>query len=235
MQLGTFTRAYDGYNKPFETYFVATGLVQRPQTQVHVPACACALCERPGRTYRSYVRGMNVVGAGPDSDVRLAHWADGVNFGSPVSECFARCCTVPWPWSRLPPATCRRESSRFATLRLRAHVTKRVLAGLVCGRRDSAVHLEAAPGQLLRADCPRALVHIASQCIVLPEQRRGACASLRAGIRTSSALTRSHFHTASCRLCLHCESVAEEPLFNTWQEPADCIHHMLKFMYGAWV
>ncbi|CAJ1335093.1 unnamed protein product [Effrenium voratum] len=47
---GKFTRAYDGYNKPFETYFVATGLV-------------------PGRTYRSYVRGMNVVGAGPDSDV----------------------------------------------------------------------------------------------------------------------------------------------------------------------
>ena len=49
---GKFTRTYDGYNKPFETYFVATGLV-------------------PGRTYRSYVRGLNLVGAGPDSDVEL--------------------------------------------------------------------------------------------------------------------------------------------------------------------
>ncbi|CAK9003288.1 Titin (Connectin), partial [Durusdinium trenchii] len=47
---GKFSRTYDGYNKPFETYFVATGLV-------------------PGRVYRSYVRGINLVGAGPDSDV----------------------------------------------------------------------------------------------------------------------------------------------------------------------
>ena len=27
---GKFSRTYDGYNKPFETYFVATGLVPRP-------------------------------------------------------------------------------------------------------------------------------------------------------------------------------------------------------------
>eukprot|EP00435_Cladocopium_sp_Y103_P073709 s6_g44.t1 len=47
---GKFSRSYDGYNKPFETYFVATGLV-------------------PGRVYRSYVRALNLVGAGPDSDV----------------------------------------------------------------------------------------------------------------------------------------------------------------------
>ena len=47
---GKFSLAYDGYNKPFETYFVATGLV-------------------PGRVYRSYVRGLNLVGAGIDSDV----------------------------------------------------------------------------------------------------------------------------------------------------------------------
>ena len=47
---GKFSRTYDGYNKPFETYFVATGLV-------------------PGRVYRSYVRALNLVGAGPDSDV----------------------------------------------------------------------------------------------------------------------------------------------------------------------
>ncbi|CAE7671799.1 TTN [Symbiodinium sp. CCMP2592] len=47
---GKFSRTYDGYNKPFETYFVATGLV-------------------PGRTYRAYVRAVNVVGSGADSDV----------------------------------------------------------------------------------------------------------------------------------------------------------------------
>eukprot|EP00439_Symbiodinium_sp_Y106_P058774 s472_g8.t1 len=47
---GKFSRTYDGYNKPFETYFVATGLV-------------------PGRSYRAYVRAVNVVGSGPDSDV----------------------------------------------------------------------------------------------------------------------------------------------------------------------
>ncbi|CAE8682347.1 unnamed protein product [Polarella glacialis] len=47
---GRFTRAYDGYNKPYEIYHVATGLV-------------------PGRTYRGYVRALNIVGTGDDSEV----------------------------------------------------------------------------------------------------------------------------------------------------------------------
>ncbi|CAK0843461.1 unnamed protein product, partial [Prorocentrum cordatum] len=47
---GRFTKVYDGYNRPYETSFLATGLV-------------------PGRTYRAYVRATNVVGVSPDSDV----------------------------------------------------------------------------------------------------------------------------------------------------------------------
>ena len=31
LSAGKFSRAYDGYNKPFETYFVATGLVPEPR------------------------------------------------------------------------------------------------------------------------------------------------------------------------------------------------------------
>ena len=47
---GPFKQAYDGFNKPYETSFVATNLV-------------------PGRTYRAYARALNVVGEGPNTDI----------------------------------------------------------------------------------------------------------------------------------------------------------------------
>ncbi|CAL1153338.1 unnamed protein product [Cladocopium goreaui] len=65
---GKFSRSYDGYNKPFETYFVATGLV----LGASVPSFERKVAI--WRVYRSYVRALNLVGAGPDSDVPPAKW-----------------------------------------------------------------------------------------------------------------------------------------------------------------
>ena len=117
---GKFSRAYDGYNKPFETYFVATGLV-------------------PGRVYRSYVRGINLVGAGPDSDVLYRAMAVEPSAPSELKAVTAGADTVLCSWKPATPGQ-RRRTGAALRLGVCAGAALQHVAGGWTLSRQHAVH-----------------------------------------------------------------------------------------------